>query len=235
MAGPSTNDNANWRPRLSRCNAVSALLIALFLSVDCAAAASLKGKADIVDGDTIKVGGLDVRLHGIDAPEGRQTCERAGKTYPCGKEATKILANLIGGRPVECKIIGKDNFGRILGRCFAGGIELNSKMVSLGWALAFVKYSDTYTADERKARQAKSGLWAGSFDKPWDWRLGKAQSAETAQDCVIKGNISRGGKRIYHLPFQQFYSRTKIDESKGERWFCTEQNALDAGWRRALR
>jgi hypothetical protein len=65
--------------------------------------------------------------------------------------------------------------------------------------------------------------------------LGKTQAAEKTQGCAIKGNISRGNERIYHMPFQQFYSRTKIDEGKGERWFCTEQEALDAGWRRSLR
>ena len=48
--------------------------------------------------------------------------------------------------------------------------------------------------------------------------------------CQIKGNISSGGK-IYHLPGSDSYDRTKIDESKGERWFCTEEEARAAGWR----
>ena len=61
-------------------------------------AAMLTGKADIVDGDTIKVGSIPVRLDGIDAPEGRQNCERDGKAYACGKQATKVLANLIAGQ-----------------------------------------------------------------------------------------------------------------------------------------
>jgi hypothetical protein len=50
--------------------------------------------------------------------------------------------------------------------------------------------------------------------------------------CVIKGNISSHG-HIYHMPGQNYYAQTIIDESKGERWFCTEDEALAAGWRKA--
>lgn len=51
--------------------------------------------------------------------------------------------------------------------------------------------------------------------------------------CKIKGNISSSGERIYHLPGQRFYNVTKIDTSKGERWFCTETQARNAGWRKS--
>ena len=70
---------------------------------------------------------------------------------------------------------------------------------------------------------------------PWDWRLGEAEAALNTRDCVIKGNINRKGEHIYHLPSQQFYARAKINEGNGERWFCTEAEALAAGWRRSLR
>jgi endonuclease YncB( thermonuclease family) len=210
-------------------------------SASVAAATTLTGKADIVDGDTVKVGGIPVRLYGIDAPEGRQNCEREGKTYACGKEATKELATLIAGQTIQCEIVGKDQYARALGVCTVGAIEINRTMVREGWALAFVKYSDRYSADQAMAEAAKAGIWAGSFVEPWDWRLAEVKAAEKTLGaekrggCVIKGNINRNGEHIYHLPFQQFYSRTKIDESKGERWFCTEQQAQEAGWRRALR
>lgn len=52
-------------------------------------------------------------------------------------------------------------------------------------------------------------------------------------DCDIKGNISSSGEKIYHLPGCASYSKTKIDASNGERWFCTEEDARDAGWRKA--
>ena len=212
----------------------AAILLLLFL-IDPAAAATLTGKADIVDADTIKVGGIPVRFYGIDAPESRQTCERDGKPYACGKQATKALVDLIAGRPVQCEILGKDAFGRALAVCSVADTEINATMVSHGWALAFVKYSNRYVAEQNAAELAKVGLWAGSFMKPWDWRLREVEATQKTRACVIKGNINRSGQQIYHLPFQYFYSRVKIDESKGERWFCTEQEALEAGWRRALR
>jgi endonuclease YncB( thermonuclease family) len=213
----------------------SSALLLLSILICPAEAATLTGKADIVDGDTIKVGGIPVRLFGIDAPEGRETCERDGNTYACGKQATKALANLIAGQPVQCEIERRDTYGRALGICTVANTELNGSMVRGGWALAFVKYSDRYAADQAEAEKAKVGIWAGSFIKPWDWRLGEAEAAQKTRTCAIKGNINANGQRIYHLPFQHFYHRVKIDESKGEHWFCTEQEALEAGWRRALR
>ena len=73
--------------------------------------------------------------------------------------------------------------------------------------------------------------------KPWEWRRGKRLVAnDNATDqCRIKGNISRSGERIYHVPGGQYYDRTKIGLSKGERWFCSEAEAIAAGWRRSKR
>jgi hypothetical protein len=60
-----------------------------------------------------------------------------------------------------------------------------------------------------------------------------ACTQEQRAACVIKGNISSSGERIYHVPGQRYYDKTQIDESRGERWFCTEQEAVGAGWRKA--
>jgi endonuclease YncB( thermonuclease family) len=233
------------RPSLTLSRSVFALLelrcllalVILMRLVDCVSAATLSGKADIVDGDTIKVGGIAVRLDGIDAFETEQTCEQAGKSYACGKEATKTLASLISGRVVQCEVARKDKYDRSLGECSVAGTELSRAMVREGWALAFVKYSNRYVADEKAAKAAKAGAWAGSFMKPWDWRLREYEEAQkqVPSGCVIKGNINKNGERIYHMPFQQAYKRTRIDPKKGERWFCTEEEALKRGWRRALR
>lgn len=201
------------------------------------AAAELSGHADIIDGDTIRVAGESVRIEGIDAPETDQECWTLdGAAYPCGAEATSFLAKLIGGAPVSCAILGRDRYDRSLGICEARGVEINAEMVRSGWALAFRKYSDAYVHEEAAAEQAGAGLWKGTFIYPWDWRSGAvAETVIEGQECTIKGNISSSGERIYHMPFQSHYNRTKIDESKGERWFCAEDEALQAGWRRALR
>ena len=71
---------------------------------------------------------------------------------------------------------------------------------------------------------------------PWDWRRGhrlETTNAPDDGDCTIKGNISRSGARIYHVPGGRWYDRTKIDPTKGERMFCSDAEAVDAGWRRS--
>ena len=85
------------------------------------------------------------------------------------------------------------------------------------------------------------GLHAVGIDAPEAFRA-NARRGLTAQSnnpttagCAIKGNISSDGKRIYHVPGQTWYDRTRIDRENGERWFCSEAEARAAGWRRARR
>ena len=126
-----------------------------------------------------------------------------------------------------------------------------------GWALAFVRYSKTYVADEAAAREARRGIWSGAFIAPWDWRhrnpktvvLGAVAVPITAQaellapasaiqapspDCIIKGNINRKGERIYFQPGQLEYARVNMTKP-GTPWFCSEEEAQAAGWRPAVR
>lgn len=58
-------------------------------------------------------------------------------------------------------------------------------------------------------------------------------SAEESRACNIKGNVSTRGERIYHVPGQRYYYETRISASHGERWFCSEEEARAAGWRRS--
>ena len=94
-------------------------------------------------------------------------------------------------------------------------------------------------ATEKRARAAKRGVWRGELVPPWDWRRGKRLAGartvrpKGAGRCNVKGNIGRSGKRIYHVPGGRYYDRTRIDTSRGERWFCTESEARAAGWRRS--
>jgi len=93
--------------------------------------------------------------------------------------------------------------------------------------------------EEQAARAKRLGIWAAKdVQAPWEYRQSRWDvAAQTAPDgCPIKGNISRSGEKIYHVPWNgQFYDRTKIDTSKGERWFCSEADAIAAGWRVSLR
>jgi hypothetical protein len=100
----------------------------------------------------------------------------------------------------------------------------------LAWS--FRKYSEDYAAIEDTAHAGKIGVWRHETLTPWDYRAGRWEDAkQVAPDgCPIKGNISENG-RIYHAPWSPWYKRTKIDLKKGERWFCDEGEAVEAGWR----
>ena len=112
-------------------------------------------------------------------------------------------------------------------------------MVLNGWALAYRQYSLDYVGEETAAKGAQAGVWSGEFVPPWAWRRGERLQASTAPDsaggCTIKGNISSSGERIYHTSDAQDYDRTKINTAKGERWFCSEAEAVAAGWRKSKR
>jgi len=125
----------------------------------------------VVDGDSLRDGLEDIRLHGIDAPEYRQNCSDAGgKDYACGKRAARHLRTLVGGSSVTCRVIDTDRYGRTIGVCSAGGIELNRAMVEAGWAMAYTRHSLGYAGAEREAKRARRGIWQGRFEDPEDWR-----------------------------------------------------------------
>ena len=135
---------------------------------------NLESKPEIVDGDTIKVSGNTVRLNGIDAPEKRQQCrDSMGETYNCRIVATEALRGKIAENPVFCDQAEEDYYGRIIGTCYLGELDLNGWMVQQGHALAYREYSDKYIPEEEEAREAMRGLWAGEFVPPWEWRRGK--------------------------------------------------------------
>jgi hypothetical protein len=122
-------------------------------------------------------------------------------------------------------------------------------MVSAGHALDWPRHSGgAYASEQQEAKSRKLGMWGGTFTEPWRWRseqreqqapmsntptmLLGAKSTSTA-GCQIKGNISKKGERIYHVPGQRYYERTRISPTKGEHMFCSEAEARAAGWRRS--
>jgi endonuclease YncB( thermonuclease family) len=206
----------------------------------------LSGRAIVVDGDTLKLDGVPVRLFGIDAPERNQTCrDSRGADYRCGVRATDALASRLGDRIVRCEPRERDHYDRIVAVCFAGNTDLNGWMVAQGWALAYRRYSRDYIATEDVARAGRKGLWNGTFEKPWKVRHEDerqrprspspivATPAAPPSGCRIKGNINSEGEQIYHVPGQAYYDDTQISPAKGERWFCNETEAVAAGWRRS--
>lgn len=201
-------------------------LLALFFL----AASPVPGEADVylVDGDTLDLDGVRMRIDGIDAPEFGQHCG----VWACGKAALEELSSLIGSNAVTCDPHGQDGYGRTIATCFVGNTDLGAEMVRTGYARAFVKYSVKYISQEVEARDSNRGIWQYNSQPPWDYRAAKWAAAEQVapKGCPIKGNISGSGK-IYHTPWSPWYGKTSVNEAKGERWFCSEAEAVAAGWR----
>ena len=206
------------------------------LSAQQTAKTLITGIATVIDGDTLKIGNKYIRIHGIDAPERKQACEIKDLNWMCGADATKLMQSLVKQAKVKCENVNQDRYGRIVGRCFSNGNDLGKTMVASGLALAYRRYSEEYVAVELIAKIAEKGVWSSKFILPWEWRQGRRlepQQMIADNDCLIKGNISGSGEKIYHLPGGRYYAKTKINPDKSERYFCTQREAINAGWRKA--
>lgn len=223
---------------------VAAAFLAAFIWTRAPHEEAFGGAVRVIDGDSLHVGGTEVRLFGVDAFEGRQTCTRNGGTWACGEAAANQLRKLTAASETTCVKKDTDSYGRTVATSTSGTVDVAAALASAGLALAYRQFSDDYVDEEEEARAAKRGAWAGEFVAPWDARRRGATPAareEEANEAVvesrcrdtgIKGNISRNsGERIFHVPGSRDYEATRIDESAGERWFCTESEAVAAGWR----
>ena len=139
----------------------------------------ISGNAKIIDGDTIKINSKKIRLYGIDAPEFNQLCKKPyltififtfNKDYRCGKISTEKLKKKINDKLIKCKILDIDRYKRLIGECYKRNLNLNSWLVSNGYAVAYKKYSKKYISDEINAKNKKIGIWQGKFEMPWDYR-----------------------------------------------------------------
>lgn len=141
------------------------------LAVSSPANAQMTGKPRIIDGDTLEIAGQEIHLHGIDAPEGDQTCEISGKTWNCGLEATFALAFETAEHWVRCEESGRDEQGTVVAVCTIGPYDLGALMVRKGWALADRRVSADYVDEEAAARADGAGIWRGGFVSPREWRM----------------------------------------------------------------
>jgi endonuclease YncB( thermonuclease family) len=158
--------------------AILALLILVTARLDRVSTRNVTGEAVINDGDTITLKGERIRLRGIDAPEYHQTCEKGGATYACGRAAREALARLAGSGAIECSGWERDRYDRLLAVCRSGAVDLNRRLVEDGWAIAYGDYADA----EQSARERHVGLWAGTFERPRDWRVEHGDMAESEHD-----------------------------------------------------
>ena len=130
----------------------------------------LQGVGRVIDGDTLDVGAVRVRLHGIDAFERSQMCDGPQGPWACGAAATRALKNQAEGRRLSCQVIDTDRYARKVSRCEQGGVDVAETLVAEGLALAYRRYSRDYVDEELAARAGSAGAWNGSFDRPEQWR-----------------------------------------------------------------
>ncbi len=134
--------------------------------------ADLIGQASIIDGDTIEIHGIRIRLFGIDAPESSQLCRGDDSLpYRCGGKAANDLDAFIARRPVSCTPIDLDGYGRTVAICTVGDADLGTWLVGNGLALDWPRYSHGKYADaQQDAERAGRGMQAGSYIEPWLYR-----------------------------------------------------------------
>lgn len=208
----------------------------------------------VVDGDTIDVSISRkverIRMIGINTPE---TVDPR-KTVECfGVEASNQSKSLLGGKSVTLEADSsqgeRDKYGRLLRYVFLeDGTNFGLKMIKDGYAYEYTysssyKYQAEYKNAQKEAEKNKAGLWGNKCNGitevnttsvPAIVPVNTTTQASSSNSCIIKGNINSKKEKIYHVPGCGSYNQTAIDETKGERWFCSEQDALDAGWRKAL-
>lgn len=200
----------------------------------------------VVDGDTIEIeGGQRVRYIGIDTPE---TVDPRKAVQCFGKEASTKNKELVEGKQVrlEKDISETDKYGRLLRYVWVGDIFVNDYLVRQGYAHSSsyppdIKYQNQFTQAQNEAKSNYRGLWEScDVTKNQNEPTNAPNVADNANNpaqsgnCLIKGNISSSGEKIYHVQGCQSYSKTVIDTGAGERWFCSEEEAVQAGWRKAL-
>ncbi len=199
--------------------------------------ASLHQVVEVIDGDTIKIeGNIRVRLLGIDSPE-------VGECYY--QPAKRALEDLIAKQRIELEkdITDKDHYGRLL-RYVALPVEngdsilVNDYLVRNGNALAISsppnnRYRDLFSSAQVIAKRNNFGLW-GACENNYSNERREADAGPPNPDCIIKGNISEKGYGMtYLMPGCDNYETVKIDTRKGEKYFCTEKEAIEAGFRKA--
>jgi endonuclease YncB( thermonuclease family) len=153
---------------------VASILLFLWLAFcgESRGEALLVGVARVVDGDTIELQGKRIGFLDLDAPEPGQHCrDGAGADYPCGETAAAALSAFIAQRTVTCDLSDRERDGRVLARCTVASEDPGLWLVDRGWAVPDRDCKcEIYREAEARAKTGKLGMWAGSFDMPWDWR-----------------------------------------------------------------
>lgn len=198
----------------------------------------VNGRAVVAGPASIRIGQTTIRLTGVEAPDRDQVCTRPGnRRWRCGDGAVQALTRIAAGRNLACEVRAADAQGVVQGTCLEGKADIAAALVKGGHVFAATGFRASYTREEAEARTAKLGIWAGeAAERPEAWRARVWAEAQkrTPDGCPIKGRVA-GSARVYVLPWSADYERVRVDVRRGGRWFCSERDALDAGWKPEVR
>ena len=210
-----------------------------------------------IDGTTVRLHAIDA------PETDQMCGDANSPAWACGDWVREKTRDLFEGRIARCTQTDTDRYGRAVAKCSVDGHDVGERLVSDGLAFAYRQYGMDYDLTEKGAAVNGRGLHATGVMSPAAFRSAQRAQARpvTARtdtgaktvtvnrgrpaksrwlpnvlnpNCKIKGNISLSkGERIYHVPGQKYYSETRISPTKGERWFCSEDEARAAGWRKA--
>jgi endonuclease YncB( thermonuclease family) len=224
-----------------------------------AAAAELTGVPRIISGNVIAIGKTRLWLTGVSAPGLEQVClDASGARWPCGVTARDELAKHVGSEAWTCQTEHHEGTERLFGICSVAGEDVGKWLIGAGWAIAGQHATKDQEAAEAEAKGRKAGLWAGAFIAPREWHRRNAQapklgaldispgmrvlllhghsgSTPPSPDCAIKGHINRSGTCIYHMPGGRWYARVSMQPDNGDRWFCSQEEAVQANCRETRR
>jgi endonuclease YncB( thermonuclease family) len=149
-----------------------ALLLLLAGPLPAGAQENIVGQASVIDGDTVEIRGIRIRLFGVDAPESDQTChDDDGKLYRCGQQAAIALSDFIGAKTASCAPQDIDRYGRTVAVCSVAGADIADWLVRGGRAFDWPQYSKgKYAAAQKEAERAGDGMWGGQWVLPWRYR-----------------------------------------------------------------
>jgi len=208
---------------------------------------SLSEILDVVDGDTVKIlyNGTEetVRLIGIDTPE---TVHPTKPAQCFGAEASARTKELLTGKRVAVELDSsqgeRDKYGRLLAYLFlTNGTNVAEELILEGYGKEYTydqpyNYMMEFRQAEERARTSGTGLWAAATcgGNTESSAITASSQSDSMGTCTIKGNITAEGEKIYHTAVCSSYAKTVITETKGEQWFCSEAEAVAAGWRKAM-
>lgn len=199
----------------------------------------LSGRAIAIAGNLMRLDGALVRIANVEAPESRQPCYRAdGRRWNCAAAAKSGLAHVVRGRRITCTPSGsgQDASGYVSAQCTVGEVDLAAELVRNGYVFAVSSFLSSLSSEEEAARSAKKGIWQGEIQRPQEWRDQQWQDAKRGapDGCPIKGFV-RASSKLYTLPWSADYERAKVRTNRGERWFCSEDEAKAAGFQLSSR